>query len=194
MNQPPVVPIKWLSLDDESNMYKRPRSPETFQSSKKKKPGFGKKRISKVTKFSREFKVSPIIAHGILKKIKNSKRIKTIFRKRVIKFKKLPKQMGLSVKKFNELLKKSKSNVTTIAKLRSVIRKQLKLKRNCSFGKKKWIQKVTKTFEKKGTKGAFTKWCKSKGFKGVSMSCISLAKKSKSLKTRRRAIFAQNIR
>ena len=37
MNQPPVVPIKWLSLDDESNMYKRPRSPETFQSSKKKK-------------------------------------------------------------------------------------------------------------------------------------------------------------
>jgi hypothetical protein len=65
------------------------------------------------------------------------------------------------------------------------------------FGKKKpkrWIQKVTKTFEKKGTKGAFTRWCRSKGFSSVSLSCIKLGKKSKSLRTRRRAIFAENIR
>jgi hypothetical protein len=75
-------------------------------------------------------------------------------------------------------------------------------RRKTTFGKKKlkkgknkrWIQAVTKSFEKKGTKGAFTRWCKSKGFSSVSLSCISLGKKSKSLRTRRRAIFAQNIR
>jgi hypothetical protein len=69
---------------------------------------------------------------------------------------------------------------------------------NTFFGKKRsskrWIQSVTKSFEKKGTKGAFTRWCKSKGFSSVSLSCIDLGKKSKSLRTRRRAVFAQNIR
>jgi hypothetical protein len=65
-----------------------------------------------------------------------------------------------------------------------------------NFGKKKkrWIQSVTKTFEKKGTKGAFTKWCRSKGYPGVTMACIKRGKSSKSLRTRRRAIFAENIR
>ena len=68
-------------------------------------------------------------------------------------------------------------------------------KSKSGFGKKKkWIQETTKSFEKKGTKGAFTKWCKSKGFSGVSNECIKLGKQSKSLRTRRRAVFAENVK
>jgi len=64
------------------------------------------------------------------------------------------------------------------------------------FGKKKvkFIQKAFKSFERKGTTGSFTRWCKSKGFPGVTTACISAGKKSKKSKTRKRAIFAQNIR
>ena len=60
-------------------------------------------------------------------------------------------------------------------------------KSKSGFGKKKkWIQETTK--------GAFTKWCKSKGFSGVTDKCIKLGKQSKSLRTRRRAVFAENVR
>ncbi len=63
------------------------------------------------------------------------------------------------------------------------------------FGKKKqFIQEAVRSFEKKGTKGSFTRWCKSHGYPKVTTACINRGKKSKSLKTRRRAIFAQNIR
>jgi len=63
------------------------------------------------------------------------------------------------------------------------------------FGKKKvnFIQKANKMSEKKGTKGAFIRWCKRKGYPKVTTACINLGKKDKSLRTRRRAIFAQNI-
>ena len=73
-----------------------------------------------------------------------------------------------------------------------------KMNLKCSqynFGNKnKWIQSATKSFEKKGTVGAFTKWCKQHGYSKVSQMCINEGKKSSSLKTRRRAIFAENIR
>jgi hypothetical protein len=74
--------------------------------------------------------------------------------------------------------------------------KHLSGKSHSDFGKKRnkrWIQDVTKTFAKKGTKGAFTRWCQKHGYPKVTKSCISLGKKSKSLRTRRRAVFAQNI-
>jgi hypothetical protein len=65
-----------------------------------------------------------------------------------------------------------------------------------AFGKKKsnFIQKANEASRKKGTVGSFTRWCKNKGFPKVTTGCINLGKKSKSLRTRRRAVFAQNIR
>ena len=60
------------------------------------------------------------------------------------------------------------------------------------FGKKKFIQEIS--FEKKGTKGSFTRWCKSKGYPKVTTACIKRGKHSLSLKIRRKAIFAQNTR
>jgi hypothetical protein len=63
------------------------------------------------------------------------------------------------------------------------------------FGKRKrFIQKAFKTFEKKGTKGSFTRWCKRNGYPKVTTACINRAKKNKNLTIRRKAIFAQNIR
>ena len=63
------------------------------------------------------------------------------------------------------------------------------------FGKKKqFIQEAFRSFEKKGTKGSFIRWCKSHGYPKVTTACINRGKKSKSALTRKRAIFAQNIR
>jgi hypothetical protein len=61
------------------------------------------------------------------------------------------------------------------------------------FGKK-FIKKAFKTFEKKGTKGSFTRWCRRNGYPKATTACINRAKKSKNLTIRRKAIFAQNIR
>jgi hypothetical protein len=62
------------------------------------------------------------------------------------------------------------------------------------FGKKKqFIQEAFRSFEKKGTKGSFIRWCKSHGYPKVTTACINRGKKSKSALTRKRAIFAQNI-
>jgi hypothetical protein len=63
------------------------------------------------------------------------------------------------------------------------------------FGKKiKFIKKAVQSFRKKGTAGSFTRWCRRHRFPGVTTGCINLAKKNVSLKIRRKAIFAQNIR
>jgi hypothetical protein len=63
------------------------------------------------------------------------------------------------------------------------------------FGKRKrFIQKAFKSFEKKGTKGSFTRWCRRNGYSKVTTACINRAKKNKNLTIRRKAIFAQNIR
>ena len=42
--------------------------------------------------------------------------------------------------------------------------------------------------------GSFTKYCKSKGYKGVTNKCIAEAKKSKNPTTRKRATLAQTFR
>jgi hypothetical protein len=132
--------------------------------------------ISGVTLFGRKS------SFGKRKKIKKVKKVK-----RKVNYEPLRKKLKMSKKRFNSLRRKLKP--------KSVADFKKKLKRyRCSFGKKKrWIQKVNKSIAKKGTKGAFTRWCKSRGFKGVTTSCIALGKKSKSLRTRRRAIFAQNV-
>lgn len=50
-----------------------------------------------------------------------------------------------------------------------------------------------KIFIKQKNKGSFTKWCKSKGFDGVTTGCINLGLKHPSLKIRKKAIFAKNF-
>ena len=53
--------------------------------------------------------------------------------------------------------------------------------------KKKWIPKNLK-------KGAFTTYCRQKGFSGVTSECIAMGKKSKSTVVRRRANLASTLR
>ena len=47
---------------------------------------------------------------------------------------------------------------------------------------------------KKQNKGKFTRYCKSKGYKGVTSKCIAEGKRSKNPAIRKRATFAQNAR
>jgi len=53
---------------------------------------------------------------------------------------------------------------------------------------KKWIQKAVKR------PGAFTKWCKSRGYKGVTSACIAEGKRSKNPRVRRQANLAATLR
>ena len=62
------------------------------------------------------------------------------------------------------------------------------------FGKQQFIQEAVSKMKRKGTTGSFTRWCKRHGFPKVTTGCINLGKRNKSLKIRRRAVFAQNIR
>lgn len=55
---------------------------------------------------------------------------------------------------------------------------------------KKWIQKVNKSMERKGTKGAFTAYCGGK----VTQACIEKGKKSSNPTIRRRAVLAETFR
>jgi hypothetical protein len=63
---------------------------------------------------------------------------------------------------------------------------------------KKFIQSALSKMRKRGTLGSFKKWCIKNRLISrsgtVTKKCINLAKKSKSLKIRRKAIFAQNIK
>lgn len=43
---------------------------------------------------------------------------------------------------------------------------------------KKWMQKATKSMERRGTKGSFTQWCKSHGYGGVTDACIKAGLKA----------------
>lgn len=55
---------------------------------------------------------------------------------------------------------------------------------------KKWMQKVNKSMEKKGTKGAFAAYCGGK----VTQACIERGKKSSNPTIRRRAVLAETFR
>ena len=54
--------------------------------------------------------------------------------------------------------------------------------------KEKWIQEMDLK------EGAFEKWCKMHGFKGVTKKCIEKGKKSKNPKTRKRAVLAETFK
>lgn len=58
----------------------------------------------------------------------------------------------------------------------------------------KWLQEARERMEKKGTVGAFTAYCKSKGYRGVTQACINEAKKSGNPTLVKRAVFAENVR
>jgi len=54
--------------------------------------------------------------------------------------------------------------------------------------KKKWIQEAIKK------PGAFTEWCKRRGYSGVTQECIEEGKRSSNPTTRRRAHLAETLR
>jgi len=56
--------------------------------------------------------------------------------------------------------------------------------------KKSWIQEARARMERKGTVGAFTKYCGGK----VTQACIERAKRSGNPTLKKRAIFAENMR
>jgi len=56
-----------------------------------------------------------------------------------------------------------------------------------SKNKKNWIPKDLK-------KGAFTKWCKSRGYSGVTSECIREGQKSKNPTVRKRATLAKTFK
>ena len=47
---------------------------------------------------------------------------------------------------------------------------------------------------KPSKKGSFTKWCKNKGYDGVTSECIAKGKSSKNSAIVKKAIFAANAR
>lgn len=61
-------------------------------------------------------------------------------------------------------------------------------------GKKKWIQKASQSFKRKGTEGSFRRWCQRHGFDGVTAECIAMGKRSNSAAIRKKANFAANVR
>ncbi len=54
--------------------------------------------------------------------------------------------------------------------------------------KKKWIQGMDLK------EGAFTEYCKKKGYKKVTKKCIEEGKRSKNPKTRKRAVLAETFK
>ena len=56
-----------------------------------------------------------------------------------------------------------------------------------------WIQRAKNKMEQKGTKGAFTDWCKGKGYNGVTDKCIEEGLQSSNATTKARAQFAKNV-
>lgn len=54
--------------------------------------------------------------------------------------------------------------------------------------------KKKKTLQLNLKKGAFTQYCKRKGYKGVTKACIEEGKKSKNPLTRKRAVFAETLK
>ena len=102
--------------------------------------------------------------------------------------------LGPTTSNFDSFFKNGTANSSNLTKNASNCLNQL----NVNFGlyNQPNLQRFGKAKFKliKGTKGSFTRWCKSKGYPKVTTACINRGKKSKSLVTRKRAIFAQNIR
>ena len=73
-----------------------------------------------------------------------------------------------------------------------------KAKKQTKKGNELWLQEARERMERKGTVGAFTAYCKRKGYKGVTQACINEAKreakKTGNTTLLRRAIFAENVK
>lgn len=54
--------------------------------------------------------------------------------------------------------------------------------------KKRWMQKAVRR------KGAFRRWCVSRGYKGVTKSCIAEGLRSKNTRVKRMAVLARTFR
>jgi len=63
--------------------------------------------------------------------------------------------------------------------------------------RKKWIQSAVAEMERKGTKGAFRAWCKARGHKKVTKSCIEeairIARRTGDQTLLKRAVFARTL-
>jgi hypothetical protein len=102
-------------------------------------------------------------------------------------------EISLKIKKLCKRLKIKLTKRTRSGKRVRKTLKQLKLE----IKKKSFIQKANLISQKKGTVGAFRRWCKSKKLASpegkVTMKCIKAGQKAKSLTIRRRANYAKNI-
>ena len=63
-----------------------------------------------------------------------------------------------------------------------------KKKKKSKKSDKRWIQKAIKK------PGAFTEWCRRRGYSGVTQACIEEGKRSKNPTVRRRAYLAETLR
>lgn len=59
------------------------------------------------------------------------------------------------------------------------------------MAKKEWMQGVKKKIEKRGTEGSFTRWCKSRGYEGVTAECIEKGLNSDSKSIQAKAKLAK---
>ena len=61
--------------------------------------------------------------------------------------------------------------------------------------KTRWMQKVNRAIKRRGTEGAFRRWCQRHGYSKVTMECINeairIAKKTGNTTLLRRAVLAR---
>ena len=81
-----------------------------------------------------------------------------------------------------------------MAKRKKSVTKRRSVKRKKPAAKKKWMGRARTSMKKRGTVGAFTRYCRSKGFKGVTAECIRMGLRSSSATIRKRAGFAKAAR
>ena len=102
----------------------------------------------------------------------------------------IPKKIRKMCKKLKIKLTKRSRSGKRVPKSLKQLRKEIKKKSN-------FIQKANEQSVKKGTVGAFRKWCKSKKLSDtsgkVTMRCITRGLKDKNFLVRKRANYARNI-
>jgi len=59
--------------------------------------------------------------------------------------------------------------------------------------KRYWLKEARERMERKGTVGAFTAWCRRRGYKSTTLKCIAEGKRSKNPTIRKRAQFAARM-
>ena len=80
-----------------------------------------------------------------------------------------------------------------MARRKQTSRRKQSTSSNKKKSNKKWMQKAAKRMERKGTEGSFTRWCKKKGYGGVTSACIKAGLNAGG-KIAKKANFAKNAR